>query len=436
MCKGRGFVYLSYFTVLVLALVLVLAIPQSTVLAKEPFTFPTSDNVTTLPGLACLGGIGINNSTINIDYFGELGSGVGVWQYPSGYRNVYQETPYMSFDAKLPQPLSAGTVTQCYPLTGTTNNWYEAIVLLDLDGGAPDVEVHREIMVPSNQSYFTARYTIKNIKGSSMSNFRFFQGVDYDMGVSFSDDEGGYNGNDFVWEHDLGGLDTYVGFKGDTASVHHDVNTFPNMWNDVAAGTLNDATHTTGDVSVAMEWDYADLPAGGSKTITVTFAFARAFNDLSSALLGLPSTEAPQPKSSPPSATPQKFMPAVFSTNYARVSPQQTYADQPVTISANVVNSGGETGNYQVVLKINGQTEQTKMVSVGPGGTYPVKFTVTKDQPGQYVATIDGHQADFVVLGDKTSKSSSSTAPIIFVLAGIMVLVVVAVTIFSFRRSA
>jgi hypothetical protein len=208
------------------------------------------------------------------------------------------------------------------------------------------------------------------------------------------------------------------------------------MWNHIIAGTLNDATYYQGDAGVAMEWNLSNLQTGGSATITVTFAFARTFIDLSNTLLGLSTPEAEQPQSSPPSATPQKFMPAVFSTNYARVTPQQTYADQPVTISANVVNSGGETGNYQVVLKINGQTEQTKMVSVGPGGSYPVKFTVTKDQPGQYIATIDGHQADFVVLGDKTSKSSSSTAPIIFVLAGIMVLVVVAVTIFSFRRSA
>lgn len=127
---------------------------------------------------------------------------------------------------------------------------------------------------------------------------------------------------------------------------------------------------------------------------------------------------------------------SILSTNYARVTPQQTYANKPVTILTSVVNSGDETGNYNVVLKINGQTEQSKMVSVGPGGTYPVKFTVTKAQPGQYIATIDGHQADFIVLGDKTSTSPISGGLIALILAGILILTVAVVLAFSFRRSA
>jgi uncharacterized membrane protein len=127
---------------------------------------------------------------------------------------------------------------------------------------------------------------------------------------------------------------------------------------------------------------------------------------------------------------------AILSTNYASVSPQQTNANQPVTISTNVVNSGDDTGNYSVVLKINGQVEQSKMVSVGPGGVYPVKFTITKSEPGQYVATIDGHKVDFVVLGDKTSRPSANSGPIILVVTGILVFAIAVVLMLSFRRPA
>jgi hypothetical protein len=440
MCKGRGFIYLSYLTALVLAFVLVLAIPQSTALAKEPFTFPTSDNETsvTLPVIGCPGGIAIDNGIININHFGERDVYYDYWLYPPSYYNCFQEIPAMSYGAYVPKSLTSGTITNCYPLTGSPDTWYEAIVNLDLDGDiTPDVAVHREIKVPSNESYFLARYTIVNIKGSSMANFRFFQGVDYDVASSSSNNEGGYDGKDFVWEHDLGIVGTYVGFKGDNHSAHHDVAYYSNMWNHIAAGTLNDASYYNGDTGVALEWDIGELPTGGSTVITVTFAFAPTFDDLSNIFEPAQQVTVSQPHSSPPSEIPpMRLKQSILSTNYARVTPQQTYANKPVTILTSVVNSGDETGNYNVVLKINGQTEQSKMVSVGPGGTYPVKFTVTKAQPGQYIATIDGHQADFIVLGDKTSTSPISGGLIALILAGILILTVAVVLAFSFRRSA
>lgn len=165
MGKGRRLISLLNLAVLVLALAIMLLITQATVQAKEPFNFPASDNETsiTLPTAACPGGIAIDNGIINIDHFGERGECCGgFWLYPGNYNNCFQEIPFMSFDAKLPMPLSGGTVTQCYPLTGNPDTWYEAIVNLDLDGGAPDVEVHREVMVPSGESYFFAKYTIIN----------------------------------------------------------------------------------------------------------------------------------------------------------------------------------------------------------------------------------------------------------------------------------
>jgi hypothetical protein len=436
MRKGRELIYLSYFTVLVLALVLVLAIPQSAVLAKEPFTFPTSDNLTILPLIGCPGGIAINNGIININGFKEAGECCGdLWLYPDSYSNCYQELPFMSYGANLPKGLYTGTFTQCYPITGTPDNWYEAIIDLDLDGCGPDVEVHRQIMVPSGESYFLAKYTIINIKDSPIVNFRFFQGVDYDVASSYADDEGSYDRNDFVWTHDLGGVGTYVGFKGDSPSEHHDVNYCDGMWTDIINGSLNDASYYNGDAGVAMEWDVGNILAGDSVSITVTFAFARTFNDLSNTLLGLPIQETAQPTSSPPSQIPpMRLKQSILSTNYARVTPQQAYANQPVTISTNVVNSGDDTGNYNVVLKINGQVEQSKMVSVGPGGAYPVTFTVTKAQPGQYIATIDGHQADFIVLGDKTSKPSISGGLIALIVTVILILATVTVLMLSFRR--
>jgi len=440
MTKGRSIIPLLNIAVVLAVLVLFLTGPQAAAAVKEPFQFQTSDNETPI-GLGiviCPGGIAINNRTININYFGELTSGINVWLYPDSYTNCFQEEPFMSYGANLPVPLVNGTVTQCYPLIGNTDTWYEAIVNLDLDGGGADVEVHRSILVPSDQTHFLAKYTIRNIKGSTLPNFRFFNGVDYDLASSSSDDEGGYDQKDFVWEHDLSGVGTYVAFKADRPSRHHDVNYYATMWNDIAAGALNDATYYAGDAAIAMEWPAGDLLPGSSMAITITFVFAPSFNTISSVLLPGSALEAnPQPESSPTSPTPPpaRLSQSILSTNYARATPQQTYPNQPVTISTNVINAGNDTGNYNVVLKINGKTEQSRTVSVGPGGSYPVKFTVAKAEPGTYVATIDGHELDFVVLGDQTSKSPAGGGAFSFAVAGIILLAITTVLFLSLRRS-
>jgi phosphodiesterase/alkaline phosphatase D-like protein len=102
-----------------------------------------------------------------------------------------------------------------------------------------------------------------------------------------------------------------------------------------------------------------------------------------------------QPRSSPASPQP---IPPYMTIQYMNVNPKQASINQPVTILTNVVNTGGETGNYTAVLKINGQAEQSRTVSVGPQGTQPVEFTVTKAQPGTYIVNIGGNRDSFTIL--------------------------------------
>jgi hypothetical protein len=134
---------------------------------------------------------------------------------------------------------------------------------------------------------------------------------------------------------------------------------------------------------------------------------------------------------------PRPLNPSQMSLQYLSVSPQQTYANQPVTITTNVVNTGDEAGNLNVTLKINGQLEQSRMVSVGPQGTQPVKFTVTKAQPGTYNVDILGKSGSFTILGagSSTSTSSGNGGLIVLLIIGVLVLATVVVLIL-FRRPA
>jgi hypothetical protein len=130
---------------------------------------------------------------------------------------------------------------------------------------------------------------------------------------------------------------------------------------------------------------------------------------------------------------PRPLNPPQMSLQYLSITPQQAGANQPITITTNVVNTGDEAGNYNVTLKINGQLEQSRMVSVGPQGTQPVKFTVIKDQPGTYNVDILGKSGSFTILGagSSTSSSSGNSGLIVLLIIGVLVLATVVVLILS-----
>jgi hypothetical protein len=216
--------------------------------------------------------IAINNGIINIDAFGENQSRFDVWIF-NGYSTVHEEYPLMSYGANDPVYLGSGTVHQTYPATGNPDVWYDAIVGLDLDVDIEDdINVTRSIMVPSGQKYFFVRYCIENINESKdLGNFSFFQGVDYDLGTDWNDDEGGY-ADDFVWVQDVD-VNTRVGFSGDIPSDHHSVGYSDDTWNDLETGSLNDANYYYGDPGVGMQWDLGTLNASDTICLNVTFFF-------------------------------------------------------------------------------------------------------------------------------------------------------------------
>ena len=94
--------------------------------------------------------------------------------------------------------------------------------------------------------------------------------------------------------------------------------------------------------------------------------------------------------------------PASFSASYPQISSLQVNPDQLVTISLDIANVGGEGGSHTVTLYINGEVEQSQTVSVPPGGTQSVVFTVSRSVPGTYRVTVEGWSGQFVVVGAGT----------------------------------
>jgi hypothetical protein len=123
-----------------------------------------------------------------------------------------------------------------------------------------------------------------------------------------------------------------------------------------------------------------------------------------------------------------------MSVQFVSVNPQQAVANQPVTISTNVVNTGDQGGNMSVALKINGQVAETRMVSVGPQASQPIKFTVAKSQPGTYSIDIGGQTGSFTIngAGSTTNRPVSGTVIAIIVICGLVLTTFV--VLIAFRR--
>ncbi len=129
--------------------------------------------------------------------------------------------------------------------------------------------------------------------------------------------------------------------------------------------------------------------------------------------------------------------PAKLTVKYLNVQPQQAQANQPVTVYANITNSGDESGSYSATLKVNGQVEETRLGKVGGHAAVPLMFMVSREKPGSYSVDVNGQQASFIIIDDGGNKPAPTKdwAIIGFVICAIGV-VVVSVLLIQRRRNA
>ncbi len=108
----------------------------------------------------------------------------------------------------------------------------------------------------------------------------------------------------------------------------------------------------------------------------------------------------------PPPAPPPE--PAKFSVTAIGVDPSSCTLGEPVTVSATVKNEGGLSGEFEAVLKVNGNVEATRRLTVGPGASTTVQFTVASNQAGLCAVEINGKAATFTV---REPLPTSTAAP-------------------------
>jgi len=89
--------------------------------------------------------------------------------------------------------------------------------------------------------------------------------------------------------------------------------------------------------------------------------------------------------------------PAAFSVSSLSIQPAEVEPAEAVTIAVSVANTGGESGSYTVVLKIDGVKEAEKTVTIAAGSSRTVSFSITKEEADSYTVTVDGLSGSFTV---------------------------------------
>jgi hypothetical protein len=98
-------------------------------------------------------------------------------------------------------------------------------------------------------------------------------------------------------------------------------------------------------------------------------------------------------------SAPQPMLPASFSVQTLKVSPQTVLTGTEVTVTAEVTNTGGMPGNFDEPLMVNGKQAATRVVTIQPGYSKTLTYTITQNKVGKYTVQLGDVSANLVVTG-------------------------------------
>ena len=110
--------------------------------------------------------------------------------------------------------------------------------------------------------------------------------------------------------------------------------------------------------------------------------------------------------------------PARFELRNLDINPNQVTAGESVTISAQLVNIGGLSGEYTLMVNIEGLLETSQVIELAPGQSQEVSFSVIPASPGSYRVEIGGLRGSFVVRAIPTPAPAVIPTPAPAVEAG------------------
>lgn len=96
----------------------------------------------------------------------------------------------------------------------------------------------------------------------------------------------------------------------------------------------------------------------------------------------------------------------LISVSSLRITPSKANIGKNINISVTVTNNGNSTGEYEVIMMINGVVEGSKTITLAAGTAQNVKFSTSKQVPGTYQVDVNGLTGSFTI---ETPSNGSDT---------------------------
>lgn len=94
----------------------------------------------------------------------------------------------------------------------------------------------------------------------------------------------------------------------------------------------------------------------------------------------------------------QEPAPAKFEISKLTISPDQAHINQEISVSVDVTNTGGKSADYNLEMKVDGKVKSTTQLTIAPGASQVVNFTLTGDTVGKHQVEIAGLVGEFEVI--------------------------------------
>jgi hypothetical protein len=169
--------------------------------------------------------------------------------------------------------------------------------------------------------------------------------------------------------------------------------------------------------------------SSGKITVTVlsnTGASATNFNFISQ-IGTTPHGASPSGITAAPPQSPVS-LPTV-SVRSASLSAATVAPGTPVTVTANIVNTGTVNGASSIKVYVNGELENSQGITVNSGSSSQLSFTVSRNEPGTYSVYVGGIQA-----GSFTVDQFADPNTVLYISGALLVIAFITGALFILRR--
>jgi hypothetical protein len=103
--------------------------------------------------------------------------------------------------------------------------------------------------------------------------------------------------------------------------------------------------------------------------------------------------------------------PAEFELSGLAITPGEVGINEEVTISVQVTNIGDLSGDYNVILKVNDETVNEKMIPLAGGDSEDIVFTMSKAAAGIYKIDVNGLSGELTVKAPTEPEPTQEPEP-------------------------